>query len=838
MIAWNQYGKTFFRRPLRQLTATICLVGAALNVLHAQDKAIRNAGGAREPRLIRYNGVLPLESNKLGGPVTLHFSLYTSETANEELWGEDQVVTIDAEGRYHVLLGSTLAEGIPQGPFQNAQASWLGVGILGSDTKLPRIKLVSVPYAVAAEDARTLGGRLPSEFALKSDLAPANLVTSAAAKADMEARYSPDYLFSDLITKWPGAEDQKIRQGQGTELQVNRFQGIRFADQFPTIQSAIDDLPDSGGMIIIPIGTYDLAAPLNPGTKAVILQGQGWRSTASAAPFGYNWASRVSGTILRTVGNSDGIVIGDNAHYNGRLVVRDLFILGPGTGTSVGFYKKNPAYYGLSVFFQNVGIANFHTNMKFENLLYSTFDNMLIGGGEIGIHVPATPDGNSSNSNSFRDIRFGGNTTAMQIEGGQGWTWEGRNAVEGNTRGLLFKAHPTIPQTVAMIHRGFWFEANTEWDIKIDATENSISGIEFHDGRCSNVGNKIQIVGTGAYAANALVFSGMDCAGVDLTIPPFSSYAQVIGGRFASYTDNGKNTVKIGGSPSTAADIRLGSDRPIVGPAGQAFISGNTAGWVRQGYYGTSVTKRHDLRAGAFNFYTTDDVLRMSIVAGANLHYNGQDLRFYSDNGAALTAQIFGATGNITSNGRANFNKGVCHNSAQTVCDTAGTGAPAYPCVTGSTYRRMDGSVTATLYVCESSIWTAVGASTGQTANNTIQLVQTFSVGIQVTKGALQCFRPNEQGVVSDCDGLATNFIGVATSSTNTNPVIIQHSGIAEVLFEAAASPFAGWYACSSAGSGGTVMVQPDLCASGRQVGIVAQGGTSLTSGKVLLQVR
>lgn len=49
---------------------------------------------------------------------------------------------------------------------------------------------------------------------------------------------------------------QTIMQPSGTELNINRFESIRFADQFSSVQSAISDLPSSGGTVFIPPGTY------------------------------------------------------------------------------------------------------------------------------------------------------------------------------------------------------------------------------------------------------------------------------------------------------------------------------------------------------------------------------------------------------------------------------------------------------------------------------------------------------------------------------------------------------------------------------------------------------
>ena len=59
------------------------------------------------------------------------------------------------------------------------------------------------------------------------------------------------------VVQNPGSGiNQTIAQKPGTELSVNRFEGIRFADQFSTVQLAISDLPSSGGTVFIPPGSY------------------------------------------------------------------------------------------------------------------------------------------------------------------------------------------------------------------------------------------------------------------------------------------------------------------------------------------------------------------------------------------------------------------------------------------------------------------------------------------------------------------------------------------------------------------------------------------------------
>jgi hypothetical protein len=100
------------------------------------------------------------------------------------LWLETQNVTPDANGRYTIYLGANHTNGVPLDLFASAEARWLGV----QPEKQPeqaRILLTSVPYALTAGDAQTLGGQPLSAFVLASAAnGVATASTSGAATAN------------------------------------------------------------------------------------------------------------------------------------------------------------------------------------------------------------------------------------------------------------------------------------------------------------------------------------------------------------------------------------------------------------------------------------------------------------------------------------------------------------------------------------------------------------------------------------------------------------------------------------------------------------------------------
>lgn len=116
------------------------------------------------PRFIKFSGVEKDDTQKhLAGVVGVTFSLYKDQQGGSPLWVETQNVQIDATGHYTVMLGSASADGVPLSLFSSAEAHWISTQISGQREQ-PRVLLLSVPYALKAADAETLGGLPASAF--------------------------------------------------------------------------------------------------------------------------------------------------------------------------------------------------------------------------------------------------------------------------------------------------------------------------------------------------------------------------------------------------------------------------------------------------------------------------------------------------------------------------------------------------------------------------------------------------------------------------------------------------------------------------------------------------
>lgn len=137
---------------------------------------------AAVPPLIKFNGMLlDADSKPISHTVGITFALYARETGGSALWVETQNVHPDANGNYAVFLGAQTANGLPADVFSTGEAHWLGLQI-ENHPEQQRVLLVSVPYALKAHDAETLGGLPPSAFLPAASASTATAPAPSAAK--------------------------------------------------------------------------------------------------------------------------------------------------------------------------------------------------------------------------------------------------------------------------------------------------------------------------------------------------------------------------------------------------------------------------------------------------------------------------------------------------------------------------------------------------------------------------------------------------------------------------------------------------------------------------------
>ena len=135
------------------------------------------------PRLVKFSGTVNgAHESSRSGVVGLTFALYQDEQGGVPLWLETQSAVLDASGHYTVQLGATLPNGLPQELFVSGEARWLGVQPEGQPEQ-PRVLLLSVPYALKAGDAETLGGVPLSAFVLATPQGAKPAATAAEISA-------------------------------------------------------------------------------------------------------------------------------------------------------------------------------------------------------------------------------------------------------------------------------------------------------------------------------------------------------------------------------------------------------------------------------------------------------------------------------------------------------------------------------------------------------------------------------------------------------------------------------------------------------------------------------
>jgi hypothetical protein len=123
---------------------------------------------ASAPRLINISGVFHAADGRQPASVEeVTVAVYADETEGASLWQETQSVAVAPDGRYSLLLGATYPEGVPLDVFASGEARWLGFTWSGPGAvEGPRTRLTTVPYALSASNAETLGGRPASAYML------------------------------------------------------------------------------------------------------------------------------------------------------------------------------------------------------------------------------------------------------------------------------------------------------------------------------------------------------------------------------------------------------------------------------------------------------------------------------------------------------------------------------------------------------------------------------------------------------------------------------------------------------------------------------------------------
>src|ERR1700722_5577571 len=171
--------EVMIRNAIRnRIRVSTLLLALGLGVSLSSGQSSTAGSKAVVPTLASFSGRLTdLDGKPLSSLTGVTFSLYKESEGGAPLWVEVQNVQPDKTGHYTLTLGSTRNEGLPTSLFASGEARWLGVQPQGQ-AEQPRVLLLSVPYALKAGDAETLGGLAASAFMLAAPAA-ANSISSA-----------------------------------------------------------------------------------------------------------------------------------------------------------------------------------------------------------------------------------------------------------------------------------------------------------------------------------------------------------------------------------------------------------------------------------------------------------------------------------------------------------------------------------------------------------------------------------------------------------------------------------------------------------------------------------
>jgi hypothetical protein len=155
---------------------TVC--GTAVQAV-AQTSDVRGTSTTTSvPRLVQFNGTLKdTAARPVSGVASVTFAIYAEQDGGSALWTETQNVLADSNGHFNTLLGTATTDGFPSELFSTGQSRWLGISI-ARQPEMPRVMLASVPYAMKAGDADTLGGLPASSYVTNQQLAARGAVAA------------------------------------------------------------------------------------------------------------------------------------------------------------------------------------------------------------------------------------------------------------------------------------------------------------------------------------------------------------------------------------------------------------------------------------------------------------------------------------------------------------------------------------------------------------------------------------------------------------------------------------------------------------------------------------
>lgn len=302
------------------------------------------------PRLVRFSGTLKdVNGNPLTGIIGVTFSLYAEQSGGVPLWLETQNVQLAKNGHYTVQLGSTKPDGLPVDLFTSEQAQWLGVQAQGQAEQV-RVLLLSVPYALKAGDAETVGGLPPSAFVLAAPSSSSANGESSAASLSGSLSGAPPPAGSvtragtiDFVPLWTSSSNignsVLFQSGTGSTAKI----GINTNTPGATLD--VKGGTNIEGLLTLPAtGTATASAGKNSQSQNFVASSYN-SSTATAVSQTFQWRAEPLGNDTTTPSGALSLLFGSGTAFPAetglKLSSKGLFTFAtgqtfPNTGTLTG----------------------------------------------------------------------------------------------------------------------------------------------------------------------------------------------------------------------------------------------------------------------------------------------------------------------------------------------------------------------------------------------------------------------------------------------------------------------------------------------------------------------
>ena len=187
---------------MRVITAALALsiVTSPASLLAQSSQFTDAQASVSVPRLINISGVFQPADGQPPTPVeVVTLSIYAAPEGGVPLWQEMQSVVVDKTGRFTVLLGASHPDGLPPEVFTSGEAQWMSLQFArAGEVERPRVRITSVPYALKARDAETLGGRPASAYLLAPTKGDETHRAADASAEDSSATAEP-LVTADLV---------------------------------------------------------------------------------------------------------------------------------------------------------------------------------------------------------------------------------------------------------------------------------------------------------------------------------------------------------------------------------------------------------------------------------------------------------------------------------------------------------------------------------------------------------------------------------------------------------------------------------------------------------------